>query len=91
VEIEAGDARTASQEVMFPRPITINRRNYWRLGDLRRFYAAQAAKCGVPAPVTDTCNDENLLSTAHVRQRYGNVSHMTVWRWPHPADKQAAA
>ena len=30
--------------VQFPRPTKINNRNYWRLGDLRRWQAAQAAK-----------------------------------------------
>ena len=25
--------------VQFPQPVTINRRNYWRLGDLRRWQA----------------------------------------------------
>jgi hypothetical protein len=30
--------------VKFPSPIVINRRNYWRLGDLRRWQAERAAQ-----------------------------------------------
>jgi predicted DNA-binding transcriptional regulator AlpA len=30
--------------VQFPLPIKINRRNYWRLGDLRRWQAEQAQR-----------------------------------------------
>ena len=30
--------------VRFPAPIQINRRNYWRLGDLRRWQAERSAK-----------------------------------------------
>lgn len=29
------------ERVQFPQPIQINRRNYWRLGDLRRWQAAR--------------------------------------------------
>jgi predicted DNA-binding transcriptional regulator AlpA len=29
--------------VQFPAPVKINRRNYWRLGDLRRWQAERAA------------------------------------------------
>ena len=32
------------ERVQFPAPVQINRRNYWRLGDLRRWQAAQAEK-----------------------------------------------
>lgn len=32
------------ERVQFPAPIKINNRNYWRLGDLRRWQATQAAK-----------------------------------------------
>jgi predicted DNA-binding transcriptional regulator AlpA len=31
------------KRVKFPRPISIQKRNYWRLGDLREFDARQAA------------------------------------------------
>ncbi len=30
--------------VQFPQPLKINKRNYWRLGDLRRWQAERAAK-----------------------------------------------
>ncbi len=30
--------------VQFPLPVTINRRNYWRLGDLRHWQEQHAAK-----------------------------------------------
>jgi predicted DNA-binding transcriptional regulator AlpA len=32
------------ERVQFPKPIQINRRNYWRLGDLRRWQAARTQK-----------------------------------------------
>ncbi len=32
------------ERVQFPQPIQINRRNYWRLGDLRRWQAARTQK-----------------------------------------------
>ncbi|MBW4022019.1 MAG: hypothetical protein HIU92_02610 [Proteobacteria bacterium] len=32
------------ERVQFPQPIQINRRNYWRLGDLRRWQAARVQK-----------------------------------------------
>jgi predicted DNA-binding transcriptional regulator AlpA len=32
------------ERVLFPQPIQINRRNYWRLGDLRRWQAARTQK-----------------------------------------------
>ena len=32
------------ERVTFPRPIQINRRNYWRLGDLRRWQADRAPR-----------------------------------------------
>jgi predicted DNA-binding transcriptional regulator AlpA len=30
--------------VQFPPPVQVNRRNYWRLGDLRRWQASQTVK-----------------------------------------------
>ena len=30
--------------VQFPKPMQMNRRNYWRLGDLRRWQAEQAER-----------------------------------------------
>jgi predicted DNA-binding transcriptional regulator AlpA len=30
--------------VQFPPPVQVNRRNYWRLGDLRRWQASQTKK-----------------------------------------------
>ena len=32
------------ERVNFPQPIQINRRNYWRLGDLRRWQAERASQ-----------------------------------------------
>ena len=32
------------ERVQFPRPVKINGRNYWRLGDLRRWQAEQTTK-----------------------------------------------
>jgi predicted DNA-binding transcriptional regulator AlpA len=32
------------ERVQFPQPIQINRRNYWRLGDLRRWQAARTQR-----------------------------------------------
>jgi predicted DNA-binding transcriptional regulator AlpA len=32
------------ERVQFPQPIQINRRNYWRLGDLRRWQAERIQK-----------------------------------------------
>jgi predicted DNA-binding transcriptional regulator AlpA len=32
------------ERVQFPQPIQINRRNYWRLGDLRRWQATRTQK-----------------------------------------------
>ena len=34
--------------VQFPAPIKINARNYWRLGDLRRWHAERIAKAETP-------------------------------------------
>ena len=28
----------------------------------------------------------SYLSTAQVRERYGNVSEMTIWRWRHDSE-----
>jgi predicted DNA-binding transcriptional regulator AlpA len=33
--------------LLFPRPVKISLRNYWRLGDVREWQAAQAAKATV--------------------------------------------
>src|SRR6476661_6274397 len=39
------------ERVRFPAPVKINGRNYWRLGDLRRWQAEQAAKgARTPSP-----------------------------------------
>jgi predicted DNA-binding transcriptional regulator AlpA len=39
------------ERVKFPSPVKINGRNYWRLGDLRRWQAEQAAKgARTPSP-----------------------------------------
>jgi predicted DNA-binding transcriptional regulator AlpA len=35
------------EKVKFPAPVKINGRNYWRLGDLRRWQVEQAAKGGL--------------------------------------------
>jgi predicted DNA-binding transcriptional regulator AlpA len=32
------------ERVQFPQPIQINRRNYWRLGDLRRWQAERVGR-----------------------------------------------
>lgn len=32
------------ERVLFPKPIQINRRNYWRLGDLRSWQEAQSKR-----------------------------------------------
>jgi predicted DNA-binding transcriptional regulator AlpA len=32
------------ERVLFPQPVQINRRNYWRLGDLRRWQATRTQK-----------------------------------------------
>jgi len=32
------------ERMQFPEPVKINRRNYWRLGDLREWQAAQSAR-----------------------------------------------
>lgn len=65
----------------FPKPRAINGRNYWPLRELRAFDAACAGQDFDPTPRPD---DEHLLTTNQVRQRYGDISSMTVWRWLHP-------
>ena len=37
------------ERVQFPLPIQINRRNYWRLGDLRRWQAERRAQQKIAA------------------------------------------
>jgi predicted DNA-binding transcriptional regulator AlpA len=37
--------------VQFPQPLQINKRNYWRLGDLRRWQEEQAARSAKPREV----------------------------------------
>ncbi len=34
------------QRVQFPAPVKINSRNYWRLGDLRRWQAQRSLRAG---------------------------------------------
>ena len=61
---------------VFPAPFKISGRNYWRLGDLRRYEAELAGIVHEPQP-----DDENFVQTNVVKKRYGGVSDMTLWRW----------
>jgi hypothetical protein len=76
-----------SDKAVFPKSIEINGRNYWQLGELRRYIAAAAGK---PAPEA-TRDDERLLSANQVRDLMGGVSQMTLWRWRQKAKAAAAA
>jgi hypothetical protein len=70
----------------FPEPLVINGRNYWKRGGLRAFDDACA---GQKFDATPRPDDEHLLTTNQVRQRYGDISSMTVWRWRHAKPKAA--
>jgi hypothetical protein len=64
------------QEIAFPEPVVICRRNYWRKGDIRRWRAALAGQEHL-APQSD---DEVLISSRQVRDLFGGVSDMWLWR-----------
>ena len=73
---QSGGAERKAKPATFPRPIRLGGRNYWRLGELRR-YVAQAAGESSPSSQAD---DEHLLTAAAVRRRLGGVSAMWIHR-----------
>jgi hypothetical protein len=64
------------REIPFPEPVVIARRNYWRKCDIRRWRAAIAGQED-PAPQSD---DEVVISSRQVRDLFGGVSDMWLWR-----------
>jgi hypothetical protein len=63
------------QQLHFPEPVVIANRNYYPRGSVRRYLAELAGEQFVPQP-----DDENLMTTRAVRQMFGGVSAMWVWR-----------
>lgn len=61
----------------FPQPKYDGPRRRWALSELRA-YDAQVA--GDPAPPPLPPAEERFLTAAQVRERYGNVSDMWLWR-----------
>jgi hypothetical protein len=62
--------------IPFPAPKVVNRRNFYPLGEVRAWRAAIAAE-PVPEPQPD---DERWLSSRQVRDLFGGVSDMWLWR-----------
>jgi hypothetical protein len=65
-----------SRTTWFPEPTSINKRNFWRRGVVRR-WAAEVA--GEPAP-EPRLDDEQLMTQRAVREFLGGVSDMWIWR-----------
>jgi len=64
-------------EIPFPDPTAIIAgRNFWAKGNVRRWRAAIA---GEPAPVPQP-DDEVLINSRQVRELFGGVSDMWLWR-----------
>jgi hypothetical protein len=63
-------------EPRFPRPVYAKRERRWRLSDLVQYEAAQR---GEEARELDPAC-ERYLTAAQVRERYGGVSDMWLWR-----------
>ena len=61
----------------FPQPGYLARRRYWRLSDL---LAYEAELRGDPRPEPLPPEHEKYLSARQVRERYGGVSDMWLWR-----------
>jgi hypothetical protein len=60
----------------FPDPLYIGKQRRWRLSELINYERALA---GLP-PAECNPADEQYLTAAQVRTRYGNVSDMWLWR-----------
>jgi hypothetical protein len=65
----------------FPKPTSINRRNFWRRGTVRQ-WAAEALGRARPEPRDD---DEQLITQRAVRELLGGVSDMWIWRHREPS------
>ena len=63
-------------QIPFPEPEVIAGRNYWTKGSLRRWRARNAGKPD-PEPQAD---DDDLLNARQVRDHFGGVSDMWLWR-----------
>ena len=75
-----------AQEPRFAEPIYWGKRRVWKLSDLLKYEAAVA---GETMPDQLPPEDERFLTAAQVRERYGGVSDMWIWRRLNP--KQAAS
>jgi hypothetical protein len=83
-----------SQLPPFPAPIVIAGRNFWSLGEVRRWRAVIA---GQPDP-TPAPDDERLATARQIKDMFGGVSDMWIHRRRYPdgvkkakADATAAA
>lgn len=72
----------------FPAPIYMGRHRHWRLSKLLSYEAELA---GLPAPPPLDPADERYLTSAQVRERYGNVSDMWLHRRKAERDSAEAA
>jgi hypothetical protein len=57
-------------------PIVISDRRYWYLGDIRR-WRAEIAGQDMPKPQPD---DERMINARQVKDLFGGVSDMWLWR-----------
>jgi hypothetical protein len=69
--------RSRTLTAFFFKPIRIQNKLYWKVGDYRRWLADAA---GEPPPKAQP-DDENLMTSAALRKKLGGISEMTLWRW----------
>jgi len=75
------------QGTLFPRPVYLGRRRFWRLSDVLAFERELA---GLPMPQHTDPAAERWLTAAQMRARYA-VSDMWLWRRTREADEQPKA
>jgi hypothetical protein len=73
--------------VPFPTPKDIAGRNFWVKGDVRRW---RAEVSGLPEPDPQP-DDEHYLTSKQVKEMFGGVSDMWLWRRRHPVAAAKAA
>lgn len=72
----------------FPSPVYFGKRRHWRLSDV---LAYERALAGLP-PLEDVDPvAERWLTASQIRQRFGGVSDMWLWRRTRAADHQREA
>src|SRR4051794_37986572 len=71
----------------FEKPLYINGRRFWKQSGLVNYERALAGEPPLPPP--DPA-DERYLCAAQVRQRYGGVSDMWLWRRLHEGEQASA-